>query len=383
MPPWGQGTLHLECGLILGFITWRSANRHLQSCRLGDNLRVEPVSDYVLRLYKWPPRDSCMVKGPVCMVPPLGDPHMSISTVSLPERVSFPCKSKRHDYQCYFNHKYYYSYNYNQSYYSYNHKSYYSYNHKSYYSYNQTKHNYHTNNNNAHHHQHHHYKTSTSSTNSSHPDWPRRLVSKTRADENVQAEVELVFNQTSTEPIPTNNAIVETLKEAAIASNSTLNLIVDVNTITVIKSLQIIPLRILTNGTFVAALSNSSSNEFQTRASTIKKGLEPYFIADYPGLFSILTVTSFSDANVKTRSVPTIRNSMDLAFAANTLLPNSTQIVNTIVRAAKNNTLPFQIFTNEIVINGTAFSSAEVSRKISVLTALLLVAVSLLVPWFD
>jgi len=44
---------------------------------------------------------------------------------------------------------------------------------------------------------------------------------------------------------------------------------------------------------------------------------------------------------------------MDLAFEANGALPNSTQIVNTIVKAARNNSIPFQIFTSEIVINGT------------------------------
>ncbi|KAL0189831.1 hypothetical protein M9458_016930, partial [Cirrhinus mrigala] len=57
--------------------------------------------------------------------------------------------------------------------------------------------------------------------------------------------------------------------------------------------------------------------------------------------------------NVKARSVPTLRNTMDLAFGVDAVLPNSTQIVNTIVRAARNNTLPFQIFTSPVVVNGT------------------------------
>ncbi|XP_067308227.1 location of vulva defective 1 [Pseudorasbora parva] len=210
-----------------------------------------------------------------------------------------------------------------------------------------------------------------------------RAFTKTRAVENVKAELEIVFNQTSNAPIPSNTEIVQTLKEAATTPNSGFNLTIDVNTIAVIKSLQIIPLTILTDGAFRVVLFNKSSIEFQNRATMIKTGLEPFFFADYPISFSVITVTNFSDASVKTRSVPTIRNSMDLTFAANALLPNSNQIVNTIVRAAKNNTLPFQIFTSEIVINGTSFSSAEVSRKISALTALLLVAVSLLVPWFD
>ncbi|KAF4111714.1 hypothetical protein G5714_008745 [Onychostoma macrolepis] len=208
-------------------------------------------------------------------------------------------------------------------------------------------------------------------------------VSRTRAVSNVQAEVKLVFSETSTEPIPSNTDIVETLKEAAANSTSNFNLTLDATSITVIKSVQIIPLTILTNGTFMAALSNKNSTEFQSRASLIKAGLEPFFFADYPASFSTISITSFSNASVKLRSLPTIRNSMDLVFGAGTVLPNSTQIVKTVVRAAKNNTLPFQIFTSSIIINGTEYSSGEVSSRISVLTASFLVAVSLLVPWFN
>ncbi len=40
-----------------------------------------------------------------------------------------------------------------------------------------------------------------------------------------------------------------------------------------VESVQIIPLTILTNGTFVAALSNKSSTEFQNRALLIKSGV--------------------------------------------------------------------------------------------------------------
>ncbi len=40
-----------------------------------------------------------------------------------------------------------------------------------------------------------------------------------------------------------------------------------------VESVQIIPLTILTNGTFVAALSNKSSTEFQNRALLIKAGV--------------------------------------------------------------------------------------------------------------
>ncbi|ROL43131.1 hypothetical protein DPX16_1769 [Anabarilius grahami] len=186
------------------------------------------------------------------------------------------------------------------------------------------------------------------------------------------------MNLTFIDKVPEDNNITQVIMNA----NTTFNIT------NVEESLQIIPLTILTNGTFVAALLNKSSTDFQNRATMIKTGLEPFFFADYSTSFSILTVTSFSDARVKTKSTPTIRNSMDLTFAADTPLPNSNQILNTIVRAA-NSSLPFQIFTSETVINGTGestdteFSSCEVSRKISVLTAIVLVAVSLLVPWFD
>ncbi|XP_059364840.1 uncharacterized protein LOC132103764 [Carassius carassius] len=208
-----------------------------------------------------------------------------------------------------------------------------------------------------------------------------RSVARTKADSNVEAEVQLVFSEASTEPVPSNTDIVETLKEAVTNPTSSFNLPLDPTSITVIKSLQIIPLTIITNGTFVAALSNKNSTEFQNRASLIKTGLEPFFLADYPKSFSTISVTNFSDAGVKLRSVPKIRNSMDVVFGTDAVLPNSTQIMNTIVRAARNNTLPFQIFTSSIIINGTEFSSAEVSSSISMMTASFLVAVSLLVPW--
>ncbi|XP_043101114.1 uncharacterized protein LOC122349213 [Puntigrus tetrazona] len=208
-------------------------------------------------------------------------------------------------------------------------------------------------------------------------------VARSRAESNVQAEVELVFSDTSTEPIPTNSDIVETLKEAAANSTAGFNLTIDATSITVIKSVQIIPLIILTNGTFVPGFSNKSSTEYQSRALMIKTGLEPFFLADYPASFSTIFVTNFSDAGVKLKTLPKIQNSMDVVFGANAVLPNSAQIVNTVVRAARNNSLPFQIFTSSIIINGTEYSSAEVSSRISVLTASFLVVVSLLVPWFN
>ncbi|XP_055074279.2 uncharacterized protein [Misgurnus anguillicaudatus] len=210
-----------------------------------------------------------------------------------------------------------------------------------------------------------------------------RQVVRTRMTGNVETELELVFDGSSADPIPGSSEIVETLKEAASNQASGLNLSIDIASIAVIRALQTIPVTILTNGTFVAALSNSSSPEYRNRTSMIKTGLEPFFIADYPTSFIVLSLTNISDASVKSISEATIRNTMDLTFAANSTLPNSTQIVNTIVRAANNNTLPFKIFTYSIVINGTAYSSGEASSQTSMLTASLLVVLSLLVTRFD
>lgn len=67
--------------------------------------------------------------------------------------------------------------------------------------------------------------------------FPFRPVSKIRAEQNVQAELELVFDQISNEPIPSNSEIVQTLKEAATNPNSGFNLTIDVTSIAVISKL--------------------------------------------------------------------------------------------------------------------------------------------------
>lgn len=64
-----------------------------------------------------------------------------------------------------------------------------------------------------------------------------RAVARTRAESNVQAEVELVFSEASTEPIPSNTEIVQTLKEAAVNSTAGFNLTLDAATITIISKL--------------------------------------------------------------------------------------------------------------------------------------------------
>ncbi|XP_057205056.1 uncharacterized protein LOC130563505 [Triplophysa rosa] len=205
----------------------------------------------------------------------------------------------------------------------------------------------------------------------------------TRAAGHVRAEIELVFDGSSTGPLPAVTEVVETLKDAASNPASGLNLTIDATSISVIRALQTIPVSILTDGTFVVALSNSSSPAYRNRASMIKTGLEPFFTDDYPTSFTVLSITNFSDVSTKSVSRATIQNSMDLTFAANSPLPNANQIVNTIVRAANSSSLPFKIFTHSITVSGTEYSSAEVSSHISMLMASVLIAMSLLVTRFD
>lgn len=66
-----------------------------------------------------------------------------------------------------------------------------------------------------------------------------RGVSRTREVQNVEAELELVFNETSSAPLPSSTEIVGTLKEAVTTSNSGFNLTVVASSISVVSKLQI------------------------------------------------------------------------------------------------------------------------------------------------
>ncbi|MCJ8749054.1 hypothetical protein PDJAM_G00171760 [Pangasius djambal] len=200
-----------------------------------------------------------------------------------------------------------------------------------------------------------------------------------RADENTQAEVQLVFNENSTKPVPAGEEVVNALKEVA-ENNNNFNVQFDANSITVINEPYNIPVQFRTNGTFVVDLSNTNSDLFTNRSIMIKTGLTPFFTDDFPTAFSILTMKNYSNGGPKGNS-DSILNFMDLAFARSGELPNNTQIGETMLRAARNNSLPFKIFTNDIIVNGTLISSSDVSSKISVLMACFMVAVSLLFTW--
>ncbi|KAF4071400.1 hypothetical protein AMELA_G00272750 [Ameiurus melas] len=192
-----------------------------------------------------------------------------------------------------------------------------------------------------------------------------------RAADNTQADVQLVFSENSITPIPAGDEIVQALKNAA-ESNS----LIDATAITVVNEPFNIPVQFRTNGTFVAALSNTSSNLFANRSGIVQQGLNPFFTEDFPKTFSILTMSNFSNGGLRTTE--TILNFMNVAFARSGGFPNINQIGQTMLRAARNNSLPFKIFTDSITVNGTLISASDISSKISVFMACFMVTVSLL-----
>ncbi|KAG5261220.1 hypothetical protein AALO_G00301380, partial [Alosa alosa] len=120
-----------------------------------------------------------------------------------------------------------------------------------------------------------------------------RLVTRFRTDE-VETDVDVVFNETSIEPLPTSSAVAEALAIAVNDSNSGFNLSVVPGSIFVRsepKSKAIVQFR--TNDTFIADLLNSTSEAFSERSSLIKRELEPFFFEDYQPDFISLTPTTF------------------------------------------------------------------------------------------
>ncbi|XP_046698990.1 uncharacterized protein LOC124381422 [Silurus meridionalis] len=200
-----------------------------------------------------------------------------------------------------------------------------------------------------------------------------------RAGENTTAEVQLVFNENSTTPIPPGEEIVNVLRNVA-ENNNTFVVQFDTNTITLINEPYIVPVLFRTNGTYVKAFSNSGSDLFTNRTIMIKTGLNPYFVADFTYSFTLLTMSNFSNGGPR-ENVDTILNYMELNFARSGGIPNNTHIWQTMLRAAQNVSLPFKIYTNDIIVNGTLMSSSGVSSKISVFMACFMVAVSLSFTW--
>ncbi|GAA6111491.1 uncharacterized protein LOC113650041 [Tachysurus ichikawai] len=205
-----------------------------------------------------------------------------------------------------------------------------------------------------------------------------------RAVNNTEAEVQVVFNENSTIPIPNGEEVVSVLKNIA-DNNNTFAVTFDSSAITLVSEPYSVGVQFRTNGTFVNDFSKIGSDLFTNRTIMIKNGLTPYFIADFPTTFSILTMSNYSngtDRSLRAAS-DSILNFMDLAFAKSGGNPNITQIAQTIIRAAKNDSLPFKIFLTNFIVDGTVFSSSDVSSKISVLMACFMVAVSLLFTRFS
>ncbi|XP_041960242.1 prostasin-like isoform X1 [Alosa sapidissima] len=175
--------------------------------------------------------------------------------------------------------------------------------------------------------------------------------------------IELVFNEYSIESVPDRMDIVNTLKEAVSDPASNYTLPVDVDSIRVISAPRTASnFQFATSETFNTALSNSSSNAFKDRASLIKRQLEPFFIEDFTPLFISLNVKSFRQGSIV--------HETDLTFTANGILPSSTAIYNTLLRAAQSGELSFTI---------TALLPGVVSSVASVFSSWSLVVISLLV----
>ncbi|XP_061149526.1 mucin-2-like isoform X2 [Syngnathus typhle] len=210
---------------------------------------------------------------------------------------------------------------------------------------------------------------------------------------NTQVEVGLVFKNTSS--TPTDNEVVATLEETLGQPNNTFNIrlvtesieVIDSphknsttakpnataapattatkNPVTSTTSLTTQTLRFTSVGeVFTSDLLNQSSTAFVSRASLIKKTLEPFYNVTFSS-FNDLTVTSFSNGSIV--------NSMDLRFESS-LVPSNNAIANVLINAASNITV-FNVDTSSIFVNGILFSSAA-SHKTSLITASGMVLVS-------
>ncbi|XP_041926141.1 location of vulva defective 1-like [Alosa sapidissima] len=198
-----------------------------------------------------------------------------------------------------------------------------------------------------------------------------RLATRYRVD-NVETDIDVVFNENSIEPLPTSSAVVEALATAVNDSNLGFNLFVVPGSIFMRsepKSAAIVQFR--TNDTFIADLLNSSSVAFSDRSSLIKTELEPFFFEDYQPDFISLTPTRFSNGS--------IIHEANMTITSDATFPNDTQIIATLTRAALSGNLSFTI----IFIDGTAVSAGEVSSSVNLLSACGLTIISLLVaqPW--
>ncbi|KAJ8403321.1 hypothetical protein AAFF_G00355380 [Aldrovandia affinis] len=149
--------------------------------------------------------------------------------------------------------------------------------------------------------------------------------------EGADVEVELIFNETSSEPIPSNEDVAETLETAVTSPNSTL--INDFN-LTIV-------------------------------ADTIR--IEPIYTSAFNS-FIRLEVQSFRQGSIITQA--------DLIFKSTGSLPSNEQIVSTLRNAITNSQISFDIDPNSIIITSATPSGG--SSMTSVFTSSCLAMVSLL-----
>ncbi|XP_036377681.1 protein DSE2-like [Megalops cyprinoides] len=227
-------------------------------------------------------------------------------------------------------------------------------------------------------------------------------------------EVQLVFNETSSEPQPSNEDVVQTLVSAV--SNTTMmnefNLTIDASSIRVIINTStanlttaaaaasttavittstvkpataaptttpatsttstaaptsIVQIEFTSRETFVPELSNQSSEAFKARSKLTKEGIEPIYSSAFSN-FIRLIVQSFRQGSIITQA--------DLAFNSTVALPSNDQIVSVLRNAVVNSQIPFDIDPNSIKVTSAAPSG--VSSLTSVLTASSLAVMSLL-----
>ncbi|XP_031440589.1 uncharacterized protein LOC105895406 [Clupea harengus] len=178
-----------------------------------------------------------------------------------------------------------------------------------------------------------------------------RQVSRNRMD-SVETDLDLEFNETSTEPLPQSSEVVETLVNAVNDNSSGFNVDVRVDSIVVTSAPNStgIP-QFRTNETFTADLLNSTSDAFRTRSSLLKRELEPFFFEDFQPDFISLTPRSFSNGS--------IIHMTDINVPFNTTFPNDAQIIATLTRAALSGNLSITI----TFINGTGRQTCYSSKQ--------------------
>ncbi|KAL0970718.1 hypothetical protein UPYG_G00246320 [Umbra pygmaea] len=237
-------------------------------------------------------------------------------------------------------------------------------------------------------------------------------ISRSRAaGDGTQAQVELVFNYTTPEPVPDIVEIRDVLKDAVLnassgsalanlsvdalsvvvmvpALNISTNLTANVITTTLIPSTTTATKTTATTTTttttatavalttvtvvfrslqipFTPDLLNPSNQAFKNRALLIQSEIEPLYRSAFASFYS-LTVTKFSSGS--------IINTMNLAFKSSSV-PTNTAIANVLIKAASHVT-GFDIDTPSVTVNDIVNSG--VSNKASLFTASCLVVLSLL-----